>query len=42
MAGQSAAEVVASWQAPAEFSGFGSPGPERLQTYIQVIFDELE
>lgn len=41
-AGQSAAAVAASWQVPAEFAGFGSPGPERLQAYVQVIFDELE
>ena len=41
-AGQSAAEVAASWQVPAEFSGFGSPGSERLEAYVQVIFDELE
>ena len=41
-AGQSASEVAASWEVPAEFSGFGSPGPERLEAYVQVIFDELE
>ena len=41
-AGRSAADVAASWQVPAEFSGFGSPGPERLEAYVQVIFDELE
>ncbi|MCY4121168.1 MAG: MBL fold metallo-hydrolase [Acidobacteria bacterium] len=41
-AGRSAAEVAASWEVPAEFSGFGSPGPERLEAYVQVIFDELE
>lgn len=41
-AGRPAAEVAESWQVPAEFSGFSSPGPERLQAYVQVIFDELD
>ena len=41
-AGQSAAEVAASWEVPAQFEGFGKPGPERLAAYVQVIFDELE
>lgn len=41
-AGRSAAEIAASWEVPAEFSGFGRPGPDRLEAYVQVIFDELE
>lgn len=41
-AGQSAATVAASWQAPSRFAGFSSPPPERLEAYVQVIFDELE
>ena len=41
-AGQSAAAVAESWETPARFSGFNSPPAERLQAYVQVIFDELE
>ena len=40
--GRSVAEAASSWEVPAQFAGFGSPGPERLEAYVQVIFDELE
>lgn len=41
-AGRSAAAVAESWEVPAQFAGFGSPPAERLQAYVQVIFDELD
>ncbi len=41
-AGQSAQQVAEGWSVPAEFDGFGSPPAERLQAYVQVIFDELD
>ena len=42
-AGRSAAEVAASWRPPARFAtAYNVPPPERLQPYIQVIFDELD
>ena len=41
-AGRSAAAVAESWEVPSQFDGFGSPPAERLQAYVQVIFDELD
>jgi cyclase len=41
-AGRSVAEAAASWEVPAQFTGFGSPGPERLEAYVRVVFDEVE
>ena len=40
-AGQSAADVAANWQVPSRFSSYGVQR-ERLQPYVQVIFDELD
>ena len=43
LAGRSAAEVAASWQPPARFkTAYNVPPPERLQAYVQVVFDELD
>ena len=39
-AGRSAADVAASWEVPARFSGHNKPPAERLQAYVQVIYDE--
>ena len=41
-AGQTAAQVAESWSVPSQFAGFNSPPAERLQAYVQVIFDELD
>lgn len=41
-AGRSAAAVAESWEVPSQFAGFGSPPADRLQAYVQVIFDELD
>ena len=41
-AGRSAADVAASWQIPARFEGFSKPAADRLEAYVQVIYDELE
>ena len=40
-AGRSAADVARSWEVPARFSGYAAGPPERLQAYVQVIYDEL-
>ena len=41
-AGQSVEQVAEAWSVPSEFGGFNSPPAERLQAYVQVIFDELD
>ena len=41
-AGQSAQQVAEGWSVPSQFEGFRSPPAERLQAYVQVIFDELD
>ena len=41
-AGQSAQQVAEGWSVPPQFEGFGSPPAERLQAYVQVIFEELD
>ncbi len=41
-AGQSVEQVAEAWSVPSEFDGFNSPPAERLQAYVQVIFDELD
>ncbi len=41
-AGRTAAQVSESWSVPSQFAGFNSPPAERLQAYVQVIFDELD
>ena len=40
-AGRSAAQVAAGWEIPARFAGYRKPAVERLQAYVQVIYDEL-
>ena len=40
--GTSAEEFSSTWQVPPRFMGYRKPVPERLQAYVQVIFDELE
>ena len=39
--GQSAAEFVSSWQVPSRFSGYNKGPEERLQAYVQDIWDAL-
>jgi len=39
--GTSAEEFSRVWQVPPRFMGYGKPPAERLQAYVQVIFDEL-
>ena len=41
-AGQSVQQAAEAWSVPSEFEGFNSPPAERLQAYVQVIFDELD
>jgi hypothetical protein len=41
-AGQSVQQAAAAWSVPSEFEGFNSPPAERLEAYVQVIFDELD
>lgn len=40
-AGRSVEDVASSWEIPARFSGYNEPRLERLQAYVQVIYDEL-
>ena len=40
--GQSAQEYASTWQVPPRFMGYGKPPAERLQAYVQVIYDELD
>ena len=40
-AGRSVEDVASSWKTPARFSGYNKPRLERLQAYVQVIYDEL-
>ena len=40
--GQSAQEHASTWQVPPRFLGYGKPPAERLQAYVQVIYDELD
>lgn len=43
LAGRSAADVAASWQPPARFkTNYNVPPAERLQAYVQVVYDELD
>ena len=41
-AGQSVQQAAEAWSVPSEFEGFNSPPAERLEAYVQVIFDELD
>ena len=42
LSGRTAADVAASWQPPPRFrTNYNVPAPERLQAYVQVIYDEL-
>ena len=41
-AGRSAADFAGAWEIPARFSDYGKPPAERLQAYVQVIYDELD
>ena len=40
--GQSAQEHASTWQVPPRFMGYRKPPAERLQAYVQVIYDELD
>jgi glyoxylase-like metal-dependent hydrolase (beta-lactamase superfamily II) len=40
--GFSAEEFARVWQVPPRFMGYRKPAPERLQAYVQVVFDEIE
>ncbi len=40
-AGTSAADFVSGWQVPSRFSGYNKGPEERLQAYVQDIYDEL-
>ena len=43
LAGRTAAQVAESWSPPARFrTAYSVPGADRLQAYVQVIFDELD
>ena len=39
--GRSVEDVAASWEVPAQFSGYNKRALERLQAQVQVIYDEL-
>ena len=39
--GESAAEFVSGWQIPSMYSGYNKGPEERLQAYVQDIYDEL-
>ena len=40
-AGRSVEEVANHWEIPARYTGYNESPPERLQAYVQVIYDEL-
>lgn len=40
--GRSAQELASTWQVPPRFMGYGKPPAERLQAYVQVVYDELD
>jgi glyoxylase-like metal-dependent hydrolase (beta-lactamase superfamily II) len=40
-AGTSAGDFAASWEVPSRFAGYNSPAAERLQIYVQDMFDAL-
>jgi len=40
-AGTAAADFAASWEVPARFSGYTSAPVERLQVYVQDMYDAL-
>ena len=39
--GESAAEFVSGWQVPSMYSGYNKGPAERLQVYVQDIYDDL-
>src|SRR5207249_4118534 len=41
-AGRSAEEVAKSWTMPAKYAGYAAPQPARLQSNVQVIFNETK
>jgi glyoxylase-like metal-dependent hydrolase (beta-lactamase superfamily II) len=41
-AGRSAEEIAKSWQQPAKYTGYAEPQPARLNTNVQVIYDEIK
>jgi cyclase len=41
-AGRSAEEVAKSWTMPAKYAGYAAPQPARLQSNVQVIFNEIK
>ena len=43
LAGRSAAQIAQDWQPQPRFrTAYAVPGADRLQPYVQVIFDELD
>jgi len=41
-AGRSAEEVAKGWMMPAKYAGYAAPQPARLQSNVQVIFNETK
>jgi glyoxylase-like metal-dependent hydrolase (beta-lactamase superfamily II) len=41
-AGRSAEEMAKAWQQPAKFAGYAAPQPARVNTNVQVIYDEIK
>ena len=41
-AGRSVEDIAKSWQQPAKFAGYADPQPARVNTNIQVIYDEIK
>ena len=43
LAGQTAAQIAQNWKPQPRFrTAYAVPGADRLQAYVQVIFDELD
>jgi glyoxylase-like metal-dependent hydrolase (beta-lactamase superfamily II) len=41
-AGRSVEDMAKSWQQPAKYAGYAAPQPPRVNTNIQVIYDEIK
>jgi glyoxylase-like metal-dependent hydrolase (beta-lactamase superfamily II) len=41
-AGRTADAIAAAWKTPDQFRGYGMTPPERVRTYVQVVFDETK
>ena len=39
--GQTAQQIAGAWTIPARYAGYAAPQPARLQSNVQVIFNEL-